>query len=244
MDDSSAVPGGIDSSAVPGGIDPDTQMMYERCYKAGFDQYHKWLIANHPDDAIEWHKKEQELQKQEEELKYISKFLVQSVPAAKSDPKPAQRVSGARVFTSEECIRMLEEKEAEKKRKEEEKQQNKLERERKRREREEIAAEKKKRKEDKQTATKPKQKAVKHKPKKREKDATENDSMCPICSSMYSLDVEEGNGRDWIQCACGIWLHDDCIPEAIVEAIIQEKEKEKEATELHCCPECIDYDDY
>ena len=30
---------------------------------------------------------------------------------------------------------------------------------------------------------------MKHKPKKREKDATENDSMCPICSSMYSLDV-------------------------------------------------------
>ena len=78
--DSSAVPGGIDSSAVPEGIDLDTQMMYERCYKAGFDQYHKWLIANHPDDAKEWHKKEQELQKQEEELKYISKFLVQSVP--------------------------------------------------------------------------------------------------------------------------------------------------------------------
>ena len=59
----------------------------------------------------------------EEELKYISKFLVQSVPAAKCDPKPTQRVSGARVFTSEECIRKLEEKEAEKKRKEE-KQQN------------------------------------------------------------------------------------------------------------------------
>ena len=165
---------------------------------------------------------------------------MQSVPAAKSDPKPTQRVSGARVFTSDECIRILEEKEAEKKRKEEEKQQNKLERERKRHEREEIAAEKKKRKEEKQTATKPKKKAE---PKNREKDTTENDSICPICSSRYSFDVEEGNGRDWIQCACGIWLHDDCIPEAIVEAIIQEKEEEKEATELHCCPECIDYDD-
>ena len=103
-------------------------------------------MENHPDDAKKQHKKQQELQKQEEELKYISKFLVQSVPAAKCDPKPAQRVSGARLFTSEECIRMLEEKEAEKKRKEEEKQQNKLERERKRREREEIAAEKRREK--------------------------------------------------------------------------------------------------
>ena len=52
-----------DSSAVPGGIDPDTQIMYEHCYKAGFDQYHKWLIANHPDGAKEWHKKEQEIKK-------------------------------------------------------------------------------------------------------------------------------------------------------------------------------------
>ena len=116
--------------------------MYECFYKVGFDQYHKWLVENHPDDAKEQHKKQQELQKQEEELKYISKFLVQSVPAAKCDPKPTQTVSGARVFTSEECIRKLKEKEAEKKRKEEEKQQNKLEWERKRREREEIAAEK------------------------------------------------------------------------------------------------------
>ena len=65
--------------------------------------------------------------------------------------KPTKRVSGARVLTSDKCIRMLEEKEAEKKRKEEEKQQNKLERERKRRERKEIAAEKRE-----QTASKPK----------------------------------------------------------------------------------------
>jgi len=86
---------------------------------------------------------------------------------------------------------------------------------------------------------------VKHKPKKtEEKDTTEDNSMCPICSSMYTFDVEEGNGREWIQCTCGIWLHDDCIPEAIVEAIIQEKEKEKVTTDLYCCPECIDYDNY
>ena len=224
-------------------------MVFEQCYKAGFDQYYKWLAANHPDDAKQWNKKQQELQKKEEqqkeELKYISKFLIQYVPATKSDPKPTQRVSGARVFTREECIRKLEEKEAEKKRREEEKKQNKLERERKRWEREEIAAEKKRRKEEKQKATKPKQKAVKQKSKKtEEKDTTEDDSMCSICSRMYSLDVEEGNGREWIQCACGVWLHDDCIPEDIVEAIIQEKEKEKIVTELYCCPDCIDYDDY
>ena len=85
---------------------------------------------------------------------------------------------------------------------------------------------------------------MKHKPKTEEKDTTEDDSVCPICSSMYSFDVEEGNGREWIQCACGVWLHDDCIPEVIVEAIIQEKEKEKVATDLYCCPECIEYDKY
>ena len=84
---------------------------------------------------------------------------------------------------------------------------------------------------------------MKQKPKKTEENDTTEDSMCPICSRLYSLDAEEGNGRDWIQCACGVWLHDDCIPEAIVEAIIQEKEKEKVHTELYCCPDCVDYDE-
>lgn len=209
----------------------------------GFDQYHRWLEVNYPDDAKQWDKKQQEIQKKEEqkkdELKYISKFLIQYVPS-KSDPKPTQRVSGARVFTREECLKKLEEKEAEKKRKEEEKWQNKLKRERKRQEKEEIAAEKKRRKEEKQKATKSKQKAVKQKLKKTGDNDTTEDSMCPICSCMYSLDAEEGNGRDWVQCACGVWLHEECIPEAIIEAILQEKEKAP--TELYCCPDCVDYD--
>ena len=89
-----------DSSAIPRGINPTVHAMYESCYKAGFEQYHKWLVENLPDDAKEWYKKQQELKKQEEEqLKYISKFLVQSVPTVKCDPKPTQRVSGSRVFT-------------------------------------------------------------------------------------------------------------------------------------------------
>ena len=78
----------------------------------------------------------------EEELKYISKFLVQSVPAAKCDPKPTQRVSGARVFTSEECSYKEVGRKGSRKEKEGGKT-TKLEWERKRREREEIAAEKK-----------------------------------------------------------------------------------------------------
>ena len=129
-------------------------MMYECCYKEGFDQYY---MANHPTDAKEWHKNNRNCKKQEEqqkqELKYISKFLVWSVPAAKSDPTQTQRVSEARVFTREECVRVLEEKEKEGGGK------NKINwNGREKDEKEEITAERMRRKEERQTATMPKHK--------------------------------------------------------------------------------------
>lgn len=73
-----------------------------------------------------------------EQLKYISRFLVQAVPVPKEKDKTAPKwISGGRAFTSAECIKFLEEKEAQKQKDEEEKQKRKEERERKRKAREE-----------------------------------------------------------------------------------------------------------
>ena len=72
------------------------------------------------------------------ELKYISKYLVQYV-AATPKAKPAasaQRVSGARVLTSAQCVAILKEREEQKKKEQEEKEKRKIEREQKKQERE------------------------------------------------------------------------------------------------------------
>ena len=55
--------------------------------------------------------------KEWKELCYISKYLVQYVPSLKYKSVVTQRVSGARVLTSSECILIIEERE-EKKRQE------------------------------------------------------------------------------------------------------------------------------
>ena len=38
-----------------------------------------------------------------------------------------------------------------------------------------------------------------------------NKNECCVCSGTYDKDVEEGNGREWLKCTCGHWLHDDCV---------------------------------
>ncbi len=68
------------------------------------------------------------------DLQYISKYLIQFVPATPKRP-PAQRVSGARVLTSEKCVAILEEREQKKRKEMEEKEERKREGERKKRER-------------------------------------------------------------------------------------------------------------
>ena len=61
--------------------------------------------------------------KPSEQLKYISRFLVQAIPAAKEKDKGApKRISGGQAFTRAECIMFLEEKEAQKQKDQEEKQ--------------------------------------------------------------------------------------------------------------------------
>ena len=62
-------------------------MAFEQCYKAGFDQYYKWLAANHPDDAKQWNKKQQELQKRGTTKR---RAKIQYVLATKSEHKEFQ----------------------------------------------------------------------------------------------------------------------------------------------------------
>ena len=38
-----------------------------------------------------------------------------------------------------------------------------------------------------------------------------NENECCTCFGMYDKDMEEGNGREWLNCTCGRWLHDDCV---------------------------------
>ena len=50
---------------------------------------------------------------------------------------------------------------------------------------------------------------------KRIRLATDSDkevdsSQCCVCFVTYEDDVIEENGRSWIECSCGRWLHEDC----------------------------------
>ena len=78
------------------------------------------------------------------ELRYISKYLVQFVPATKPKDKTsaAKRVSGARVLTSAKCAAILQEREEKKRKEQEEKEQRKADRERKKAEKEEAVKKK------------------------------------------------------------------------------------------------------
>ena len=43
-----------------------------------------------------------------------------------------------------------------------------------------------------------------------------NTDMCCVCCVFYSEDVVNGSGSDWIECACGRWLHEECAEDCIV----------------------------
>ena len=42
-----------------------------------------------------------------------------------------------------------------------------------------------------------------------------NTNECCVCLELYSEDV---SGAEWIECACGRWLHENCGEECIVDA--------------------------
>ncbi len=41
-------------------------------------------------------------------------------------------------------------------------------------------------------------------------DTNVDTNTCCVCFETYEDDVVEGNGREWIECSCGRWLHEDC----------------------------------
>ena len=132
--------------------------------------------------------------------KYISKYLHQPIAIPKQTKKQI-RLSGARVLNSEQCIKIMKEKENAKKEKELEIQRRKDVRERKKRE--------KATKEKKTT-----QNTQKGKGKGKGKAAVENINnenweTCPICKQ--SFDIVKYTMGDWLQCDCEQWLHEDCI---------------------------------
>ena len=61
--------------------------------------------------------------------------------------------------------------------------------------------------------------------------ADENDSnVCCACFGNYEDDVLDGSGAVWISCACGRWLHEDCVEEC----------KEDDQGNDRMCPLCVD----
>ena len=55
-------------------------------------------------------------------------------------------------------------------------------------------------------------------------DASEE---CCACFGLYSDDI--GTGREWLECACGRWLHEDCVENIVYDTNGKEK----------LCPLCL-----
>ena len=198
--------------------------------------------------------------KENDKLRYISKYLVQFVPDAKPRNKEtAVRISGARGLTSDKCAAILKEREEKIKKQQEEKERRKLEREQKRKEKEEqqkkkkaiaaekkaLAAAKKAEKEAKKAKVSKNQEGNKVNRKRRCNDdgyetrkklqksaegdvatssrvaTVDAENVCCVCFQLYQGDDED---TDWIQCACGRWLHEDCIDEDDIIQDIYDRE--------------------
>ena len=41
-----------------------------------------------------------------------------------------------------------------------------------------------------------------------------NDSECCVCFVAYEDDT---SGMDWVECACGRWLHEDCADDFVID---------------------------
>ena len=152
--------------------------------------------------------------------------LLNSPEVLVTPPKP--KSAKARVLTSIECMRILKEKQDKKQKEAEEKENRKKER-----------AEKKKLKEDeKKRKAEEKAKATQHKatgkgkstakatkaPIKRKGDTAVRSSrksrkidlnesiesdVCCVCFGNYNDDLD--TTREWLQCKCDRWIHEDCI---------------------------------
>ena len=127
---------------------------------------------------------------------YISKFLIQEVTVPKQKPKQV-RVSGARVLTSDECMKIVQEREDAKKEKALQLQKRKEDRKRKKETSKEEMSKKKK------------GGPAKGKGKDKAEIQTVDANRCPICDMKWEDD--DGKNGEWLGCECGQWLHEDCI---------------------------------
>uniref|UniRef100_A0A1X7SHW6 Uncharacterized protein n=1 Tax=Amphimedon queenslandica TaxID=400682 RepID=A0A1X7SHW6_AMPQE len=111
----------------------------------------------------------------------------------------------------------------------EEKQKRKEERERKKKEKEEAAANKKRRNAQSKKKGQKKGKTTSSSETVATSVATDYSSdiyECSECSQTYN---EDNSGEEWVQCACGSWMHEKCI----IDVVIDENGKER------FCPVCI-----
>ena len=44
-----------------------------------------------------------------------------------------------------------------------------------------------------------------------------NDSECCMCFTTYEEDLRDQSDKDWVACACGRWLHEDCAEDCVVD---------------------------
>ena len=65
---------------------------------------------------------------------------------------------------------------------------------------------------------------IKSKAKTPRLDESIDTEECCACFGQYSDDI--GTGREWLECACGRWVHEDCV-ENIVTIYMTPMEKEK-----------------
>ena len=51
-----------------------------------------------------------------------------------------------------------------------------------------------------------------------------------MCNGQYEDNVTADCGTDWLSCACGRWLHEDCIEDLVTDGEGKDR----------MCPYCLD----
>ena len=171
-------------------------------------------------------------------MNYISKYLIQYVPNKKT-VNTGKCVTGARVLKSEECSKLIFEREEKKRKEQEEKQIKKAEREVKKKEKEEAAKKKRGAAKEKEEASRKKVEAASTRSQLGHKritsgeeasssnkkqnvivdDSVQNkfENQCCVCFRTYEEDQLEQTGLQWVQRVCKRWIHEDCYEEILTD---------------------------
>ena len=56
-----------------------------------------------------------------------------------------------------------------------------------------------------------------------------NENECCVCFVSYKEDILDQSGKDWVGCACGQWLHEDCAEDCVLDSNGMER----------LCPLCL-----